>query len=108
MADQEPHAKYLSFLAEYNPTTVAGLVKATSLPPSSSSLRIKVRMTRTQLKELMRQAGSSHGNSELGSMILRESLDGRFRARVVVGDDDEGLVSSGSEYGKNLCAIKEE
>ncbi|KAG5231522.1 hypothetical protein OIU76_005622 [Salix suchowensis] len=82
--------------------------KSNLITPSSSSLRIKVRMTRTQLKELMRQAGSSHGNSELGSMILRESLDGRFRARVVVGDDDEGLVSSGSEYGKNLCAIKEE
>ena len=85
----------------------SGAGKSNLITPSSSSLRIKVRMTRTQLKELMRQAGSSHGNSELGSMILQECLDGRFRARVVVGDD-EGLVSSVSEYAKNLCPIKEE
>ncbi|KAJ6723169.1 hypothetical protein OIU74_007702 [Salix koriyanagi] len=52
----------------------SGAGKSNLITPSSSSLRIKVRMTRTQLKELMRQAGSSHGNSELGSMILREML----------------------------------
>ena len=79
-------------------------VKSSLITPSSSSLRIKVRMTTTQLKELMTQADLSEGNSELGSMILQECLDGRFRARVVVGD--EGSVSS--EYAKNLYTIKEE
>jgi hypothetical protein len=79
-------------------------VKSSLIAPSSSSLRIKVRMTTTQLKELMTQADLSEGNSELGSMILQECLDGRFRARVVVGD--EGLLSS--EYARNLYTIKEE
>ncbi|KAL3572186.1 hypothetical protein D5086_026090 [Populus alba] len=67
-------------------------VKSNLITLSSSSLRIKVRMTTTQLKELMTRAGSSPGNSELGSMILQECLDGRFRARVVVGDEDSVLL----------------
>ena len=95
------------YQAVFSADHFSGAVKSNLITPSSSSLRIKVRMTKTQLKELMRQADSSQGNSELGSLILQECLDGRFRARVVVGED-EGLVSSGSEYAKNLCTIKEE
>ncbi|CAK7348632.1 unnamed protein product [Dovyalis caffra] len=78
--------------------------KTNLVSPSSSSLRIKVRMTTTQLKELMAQAHLSQGNSELGSMILQACLDGRYRARVVAGDGS--LVAS--EYARNLFTIEEE
>ena len=80
------------------------IVKSSLITPSSSSLRIKVRMTTTQLEELMALADLSEGSSDLGRVILQECLDGRFRARVVVGD--EGLLSS--EYARNLYTIKEE
>ncbi|KAG6784920.1 hypothetical protein POTOM_010633 [Populus tomentosa] len=80
------------------------IVKSSLVTPSSSSLRIKVRMTTTQLEELMALADLSQGSSDLGRVILQECLDGRFRARVVVGD--EGLLSS--EYARNLYTIKEE
>jgi hypothetical protein len=46
---------------------------------SSCSLRIKVRMTKQQLRELM---DLSKGNSELGRLILQECLEGRLNARV--------------------------
>ncbi|KAJ6955648.1 hypothetical protein NC652_006916 [Populus alba x Populus x berolinensis] len=94
--------KYLAV----HPTDQDGedIVKSSLITPSSSSLRIKVRMTTTQLEELMALADLSQGSSDLGRVILQECLDGRFRARVVVGD--EGLLSS--EYARNLYTIKEE
>ncbi|XP_021692432.2 uncharacterized protein LOC110673607 [Hevea brasiliensis] len=58
---------------------------------SSNKLRIKVRMTTRQLKELAAQVDLSKGNSELGRMILQQCLDGRLRACVVGG---QGLVSN--------------
>ncbi|KAM1406219.1 hypothetical protein ACFXTH_000907 [Malus domestica] len=53
---------------------------------SSSSLRIKVRMTTTQLEELIAEVDMTRGpksNSELGRVILRECLEGRLSARTV-------------------------
>ncbi|GLT55767.1 hypothetical protein SLA2020_288600 [Shorea laevis] len=46
---------------------------------SSSCLRMKVRMTRRPLQELM---DLSQSNSELGRLILQECLVGRLNARV--------------------------
>ncbi|GKV13170.1 hypothetical protein SLEP1_g24226 [Rubroshorea leprosula] len=48
--------------------------------PSSSSLRVNVRMTRTELEEMITR---SQGNSdELARLILRECLEGRLVPRV--------------------------
>ncbi|KAE7999293.1 hypothetical protein FH972_003740 [Carpinus fangiana] len=46
---------------------------------SPSCLRVKVRMTKTQLRELM---DLSKGDSELGRLILQECMEGRLSARV--------------------------
>lgn len=52
-----------------------------------SPMRIKVRMTRRELKELMGKVESSKGRSELGRLIMRELSTGRFQARVLACGD---------------------
>ncbi|KDP28420.1 hypothetical protein JCGZ_14191 [Jatropha curcas] len=66
---------------------------------SSTNLRMKVRMTKTQFLEL---ADSSKNNSELGRMILQECLEGRLRSRILV---DQGLKF---QCANSLSTIKEE
>lgn len=68
-----------------HPTEDQAIRHRTSSSSSSNSLRIKVRMTAKQLKELMAEVDLTKpdSNSELGRLILRECLEGRSRARVV-------------------------
>uniref|UniRef100_A0A2P2QPB3 Uncharacterized protein n=1 Tax=Rhizophora mucronata TaxID=61149 RepID=A0A2P2QPB3_RHIMU len=73
--------------------------------PSTCSQRIKVRMTASHLKELMVRVDMSKGNSELGRLILRDSLEGRLGARIVSG---EGLVIPQLPISTGLDTIKEE
>lgn len=47
----------------------------------SSYLRIRVRMSKRQLKEMMDQVDLSQGNSDLGGLIMKECLEGRLNAR---------------------------
>ncbi|KAF8015502.1 hypothetical protein BT93_H1119 [Corymbia citriodora subsp. variegata] len=42
----------------------------------SPGIRVKVTMTRTQLRELMSQVDPGRGGAELGPLILRECLEG--------------------------------
>ncbi|ONI23590.1 hypothetical protein PRUPE_2G197000 [Prunus persica] len=63
----------------------------TSSSSSSNSLRIKVRMTAKQFKELMAEVDATkipNSNSELGRLILRECLEGRSCARVVAAAEN--------------------
>ncbi|GLT84846.1 hypothetical protein SLE2022_030580 [Rubroshorea leprosula] len=70
--------------------------------PSSSSLRVNVRMTRTELEEMITR---SQGNSdELARLILRECLEGRLVPRVVVS---QGTASECSTVS-GLSRIDEE
>ncbi|GLT76005.1 hypothetical protein SLA2020_476910 [Shorea laevis] len=70
--------------------------------PSSSSLRVNVRMTRTELEEMITR---SQGNSdELARLILRECLQGRLVPRVVVS---QGTASECSTVS-GLSRIDEE
>ncbi|KAK3416103.1 hypothetical protein EUGRSUZ_H01935 [Eucalyptus grandis] len=50
-------------------------------------VRVKVRMTRTQLRKLMSRVDPSRGYGELGPLILRECLEGRLLAPVVLAGD---------------------
>lgn len=43
-------------------------------PRTSTILKVKVRMTTTQLKALVPQADATKGDSELGRLILRHGL----------------------------------
>lgn len=43
-------------------------------PRTSTVLKVKVRMTTTQLKALVAQADATKGDSELGRLILRHGL----------------------------------
>ncbi|KAJ9681037.1 hypothetical protein PVL29_020103 [Vitis rotundifolia] len=54
---------------------------------SCSGVRIKVRMTTTELKELMATVDSSKGSSEMGRLIMRELSKGKYQARVVACGD---------------------
>lgn len=56
---------------------------------SSNSLKVKVRMTETQLKELMARVDMSKENSNqlLGRLILNDCLQGRFTARIIASAD---------------------
>ena len=71
---------------------------------SNYKIRIKVKMSKRQLKEFMSQVDLSEGSSELGRMVLQECLDGRLTARVVGG---QGLALA-TENANSLATIKEE
>ena len=49
----------------------------------SSYLRIRVRMSKRKLKEMMAQVDLTQGNSDLGGLIMQECLEGRLNARAV-------------------------
>ncbi|KAL3725892.1 hypothetical protein ACJRO7_030862 [Eucalyptus globulus] len=68
----------------------------------SPGVRVKVRMTRTQLKELMSQVDPTRGDAELGPLIMRECLEGRLPAPVIIPSSD------GGERKKQLSTIVEE
>lgn len=78
-------------------------------PSPNSLMRVKVRMTKRQLKEMMAQVDKSklgHRNpEELGCVILQECLQGRLSARVVAESDHE---VSKYERGWMLSTISEE
>lgn len=82
-------------------------------PSPNRLLRVKVRMTKRQLKELMAQVDKNklgHRNSEeLGSVILQECLKGRLSARVVAAAS-ESDHNKGSKYERAwvLSTISEE
>ncbi|XP_061992973.1 uncharacterized protein LOC133710850 [Rosa rugosa] len=68
---------------------------------SKSLMRIKVRMTKRELKELMAQVDMTNGgdNSEkLGGLILKEFLEGRLCARVVAVAADEDSDPKGRSW----------
>lgn len=60
----------------------------------SGGVKIKVRMTAAEFKELAAAADLSEGSSELERLIMRELSKGRFQARVVACGN---LMSSISE-----------
>ncbi|MBA0862669.1 hypothetical protein Goshw_011405 [Gossypium schwendimanii] len=66
-----------------------------SLDATTSLVRIKVRMTKAKLDELMAHASMSQGDSTLGHLIVKECLEGRLCPRVVVGQP-HALVNSRS------------
>ncbi|KAL3725891.1 hypothetical protein ACJRO7_030861 [Eucalyptus globulus] len=68
----------------------------------SPGIQVKVRMTRTQLKELMSRVDPSQGDAELGPLIMQERLEGRLPAPVIVPSGD------GGEREKQLSTIVEE
>ncbi|KAJ4728030.1 hypothetical protein OWV82_001034 [Melia azedarach] len=73
---------------------------------TSSSMRIKVRLSRNQLKELMAKADLSKGNSEFGRLILQEYVEGRSTGRVMAGQG--GVVAADNHvWKKSLCTIPE-
>ncbi|KAL3725894.1 hypothetical protein ACJRO7_030864 [Eucalyptus globulus] len=65
----------------------------------SPGVRVKVGMTRTQLRELMSQVDPSRGDAELSPLILLECLEGRLPAPVII---------PGGECKQQLCTISEE
>lgn len=67
----------------------------------SRGVRVKVRMTRTQLRELTSRADRSEGSTELGLLILRECFEGRLPAPVIVPGD-------GGKLERQLSTIIEE
>ncbi|TQD94816.1 hypothetical protein C1H46_019572 [Malus baccata] len=70
----------------------------TSHRTSSNSLRVKVRMTTRQLKELMAQVdmnNSGRNFEELGLVILQECLEGRLVAAVDINHDDDQVLTYG-------------
>ncbi|XP_024197720.1 uncharacterized protein LOC112200945 [Rosa chinensis] len=70
---------------------------------SNSLMRIKLRMTKRELKELMAQVDMTNGgdkSEELGGLILKECLEGRLCARVVAVAADEDSDPKVSKYVK--------
>ena len=74
---------------------------------TSGSVKIKVRMTARQFKELVAQVDiSKHSNnSELGRLILQHSLNGEFSSQVVAAG---GCQFSKTTRGCRLSTISEE
>lgn len=71
----------------------------------TSSLRIKVRMTEGQLKELMAKVDKSKlGDLDIGRLILQECFEGRCHDTRVTSS---GLVSTYPKH-TSLGRIKEE
>ncbi|KAI6695323.1 hypothetical protein NL676_023033 [Syzygium grande] len=70
---------------------------------SPGGVRVKVRMTRAQLREMMSRVDLSEGGADLGPLILRECLEGRLPAPVIVPGG-----SGGGEHEKKLSTIVEE
>ncbi|KAJ7951375.1 NAD(P)H-hydrate epimerase [Quillaja saponaria] len=55
-------------------------------------VRVKVLMTKRQLKDLMAKVDTSRGStSELGSLILQECMEGRLQASVLACDNKDHL-----------------
>ena len=61
---------------------VASHDRAGAAPEASTSVRIKVRMTRGQLRDYLAKMDVNEGTSELGSLIMKECLKGELHARV--------------------------
>ncbi|KAE8703628.1 UvrABC system protein C [Hibiscus syriacus] len=75
----------------------------------SSPTRIKVRMTKTQLKELKAHAAdTSKGKSELGQLIIKECLEGRLSPRVVVVGQSHCVLENSRLWCSSLRTITEE
>ncbi|GMI69547.1 hypothetical protein like AT3G61930 [Hibiscus trionum] len=75
---------------------------------TSSPTRIKVRMTKTRLEELVARSGdTSKGNAELGRLIVKECLEGRLSPSVVVGQPNRVPENSRSRR-LSLSTIDEE
>lgn len=68
-------------------------------------LRIKVKMTASQLKELMAKADISKDNSELCRLIMQECAEGRLTATTV--NSGQGPVQDDAKKTK-LDTISEE
>ncbi|PON75513.1 hypothetical protein PanWU01x14_041380 [Parasponia andersonii] len=75
---------------------------------STRSVKIKVRMTARQFKELVAQVDMnkrSNYNSELGRLILKQCLDGKYNSPVVAAG---GCRLSKTTSGCRLSIICEE
>ena len=73
---------------------IFGMMKQQAVHPwgkipaaSGGGVRMRVRMTTAELKELMAAVDLSEGSSDLGRLILRELSKGRYQARVLACDD---------------------
>lgn len=75
------------------------------LPPQPCKFRVKVRMTASQLKELMAKADISKDNSELCRLIMQECAEGRLTATTV--NSGQGPVQDDAKKTK-LDTISEE
>lgn len=84
------------------PVDDEGLGKTTR---SSSGVKIKVRMTTRQFKELVAQVDKSKPshNSELGRLILQQCLEGKFSSPVV--NVDAGRNFRLSETKRSGCRL---
>ena len=73
------------------------------------TVRIKVRMSAGQLKELAGRVDLSKGgyNSELGRLILQECLLGKFSAAPVVAAHNFELSKGSMRVGRSLSTICE-
>ncbi|KAM1406220.1 hypothetical protein ACFXTH_000908 [Malus domestica] len=70
----------------------------TSHRTSSNCLRVKVRMTNRQLKELMAKVDMNNKGRNfegLGLVILQECLEGRLVASVDINHDDHEVLKNG-------------
>ncbi|KAF5731999.1 hypothetical protein HS088_TW18G00687 [Tripterygium wilfordii] len=61
---------------------------------SGGSIRMKVRLTKTQFKELMTQTDLSKGTSEFAQLVLRDCSEGKLHGRVVPNHGQEVLVQA--------------
>ncbi|VVA25557.1 PREDICTED: POPTR_0014s10080g [Prunus dulcis] len=85
---------------------------------SPNSLTVKVRMTTTQLKELMAQVdmmnmAKDRNSEELGRVILQECLEGRLTAGIVAAaaenhGDQVSKYARGNWMLSTICEGKEE
>ncbi|XP_010413327.1 PREDICTED: uncharacterized protein LOC104699685 [Camelina sativa] len=77
-----------------------------------STVRVKVRMRRDQLEELMylaRRGDQSNDGGKIGFLILKECLEGRFPARVLGSSDDAPSERRGNYLvSRRLGSITEE
>ncbi|KAB2597903.1 hypothetical protein D8674_000823 [Pyrus ussuriensis x Pyrus communis] len=88
----------------------------TSHRTSSNCLRVRVRMTNRQLKELMVKVGMNNNGRNfegLGLVILQECLEGRLVAAVDINHDDDEVLKygrvellTGSCYHSNVASLE--
>lgn len=76
-------------------------------PVDQGVMRIKVRMSRSQLNDLIGKVDMTKGNSELGRLIVQECSKGKLHARVVAAAGDGSDRGNRYARGWGLRPIQE-